>query len=98
MIPLDVFDSGWVKMAAIHIRNIPEDIHLGLKALAVSHGRSTEAEVRDILEAAVKPETRIRMGEALWNLGRKAGLTHEEVTAIESARDRTQAEPMSFDE
>jgi len=38
------------------------------------------------------------MGEALWNLGRKVGLTDEEVTAIESARNRTPAEPMSFDE
>ena len=85
-------------MAAIHIRNIPEDILQGLKALAVSHGRSTEAEVREILEAAVKPAKRIRMGEALWNLGRKVGLTDEEVTAIESARDRTPAEPISFDE
>ncbi len=85
-------------MAAIHIRNIPEDIHQGLKALAVSHGRSTEAEVRDILEAAVKPEKRIRMGEALWNLGRKVGLIDDEVAAIESAQDHTPAEPMSFDE
>jgi len=38
------------------------------------------------------------MGEALWNLGRKVGRTDEEVTATESARDRTPAEPMSFDE
>lgn len=28
------------------------------------HGRSTEAEVREILESAVKPEQRVRMGDA----------------------------------
>lgn len=82
-------------MAALHIRNIPDDIHQGLKALAHSHGRSTEAEVREILALAVKP---VRMGDALWALGREIGLTTDDVEAIDSGRDRTPAEPMSFDQ
>jgi plasmid stability protein len=81
-------------MPALHIRNIPDDVHQGLKALAVSHGRSTEAEVREILALAVKP---VRMGEALWELGREIGLTNDDITAIEAGRDRTPAEPVSFD-
>ena len=85
-------------MPALTIRNIPDDIHRGLKALAASHGQSTEAEVRSILAAAVKPETRVKMGQALWELGREIQLTKEEVAIMESARDRTPAKPMSFDE
>jgi plasmid stability protein len=85
-------------MPALTIRNIPDDIHRGLKALAASHGQSTEAEVRSILAAAVKPESRMRIGQALWELGREIQLTEEEVAIMESARDRTPAKPMSFDE
>ena len=82
-------------MPALHIRNIPDDIHQGLKALANSHGRSTEAEVREILALAVKP---VRMGEALWALGREIGLTDESIQTINDSRDRAPATPMSFDE
>lgn len=82
-------------MPALHIRNLPEDIHLGLKALAASHGRSTEAEVREILAMAVTP---LRMGDALWELGREIGLTADEVDQIDAGRDRTPAEPLSFEQ
>lgn len=85
-------------MPALTIRNIPDDIHRGLKALAASHGHSTEAEVREILAAAVKPEGRVRMGQALAAIWGPVGLTDEEAAIIDSARDRTPAEPMSFDE
>lgn len=85
-------------MPALTIRNIPDDIHQSLKALAASHGRSTEAEVREILTAAVKPEGRKRMGQALAAIWGTAGLTDEEVAIIDSARDRTPAQPFSFDE
>jgi plasmid stability protein len=81
-------------MPALHIRGIPDDIHQGLKALAASHGRSTEAEVREIIASAVKP---VRMGEALWKLGREIGLSDDDFEIIESVRDRIPAEPMSFD-
>lgn len=85
-------------MPALTIRNLSDDIHRALKARAASHGRSTEAEVRDILAAAVKPEGRKRVGQALWELGRELNLTDEDVAVIEASRDRTPAEPMSFDE
>lgn len=84
-------------MPALTIRNIPEDVHRGLKALAASHGQSTEAEVRAILAAAVKPVSRLKMGQALWELGREAGLTGDDIAAMEASRDSKPAEPLSFD-
>lgn len=36
-------------MPAVTIRNLPEATHRALKARAAKHGRSTEAEIRDII-------------------------------------------------
>jgi len=60
-------------MAAVTIRNIPEATHRALKARAAKHRRSTEAEIREIIESAVKPSSRVRLGSALAELGRKYG-------------------------
>ena len=57
-------------MAAVTIRNIPEATHHALKLRAANHSRSTEAEIRAILEEATKPKG-IGLGTALYNLGRK---------------------------
>ena len=85
-------------MQAMTIRGIPEEIQRGLKALAARHERSAEAEVRELIANAVQPEARLRLGTALWELGRAAGLTEEEAVLIDSVRDRTPAEPMKFDQ
>ncbi|HEX7361839.1 MAG TPA: hypothetical protein VF283_15215 [Bryobacteraceae bacterium] len=45
-------------MRAISIRNLPEETYRTLKLRAAQHGRSAEAEIRAILEAAVRPKTR----------------------------------------
>ena len=60
-------------VAAVTIRNLPEATHRALKAQAAKHGRSTEAEIREIIESAVRPASRIRLGTALAKLGRKYG-------------------------
>ena len=39
-------------MPAMTIRNIPEETHRAIKALAMAHGRSAEAEVRASFERA----------------------------------------------
>jgi plasmid stability protein len=85
-------------MPALTVRNIPHDIHQGLKALAARHGRSAEAEVRELIAIAVKPEGRLRMGEALAAIWQPLELTNAEIELMESLRDREPAEPMSFDE
>ncbi|MCL1961727.1 MAG: antitoxin [Desulfovibrionaceae bacterium] len=84
-------------MAVLTVRNLPDEVHRALRVRARQHGRSTEAEVRDILSTMVKPETRTRMGDELARLGRQIGLTNEEADAILSNRDRSPARPVSFE-
>lgn len=43
-------------MSAVTVRNLPEETHRALKHRAAQHGRSTEAEIRYILENAVRPK------------------------------------------
>lgn len=84
-------------MAVLTVRNLPDDVHRALRVRAAQHGRSTEAEVRDILALAVKPETRVRLGDALVALGRKIGLTNDDVEGLTQARDTTPAQPLGFE-
>lgn len=84
-------------MPAVTIRNLSEEAHRALKVRAAHHGRSTEAEMRDILEATVRPANRIRMGAALSALSRDAGLTNADFEALDQSRERTPATPMSFE-
>jgi plasmid stability protein len=78
------------------VRNLPDDVHRALRMRAARHGRSTEAEVREILSAAVKPESRLCMGDALAALGSEIGLTNEDVEALQQAADKTPSEPFRF--
>jgi plasmid stability protein len=84
-------------MASITVRNVPDEVHRALRVLAARHGRSAEAEIRDILERAVKPAKRVRLGDALAALGRKVGVTDEDLVVIDRIRDRTPAKPMKFE-
>jgi len=61
-------------MASITIRNLPDETHRALRVQAAQHGRSTEAEVREILEATVRPNQRPKLGSALAALGDKYAL------------------------
>ena len=80
-------------MAILTVRNLPEEVHRALRMRAARHGRSTEAEVRAILEEAVKAEGRVKLGSLLVQIGRDAKLTDEEVALFER-RDKTPAQPM----
>jgi plasmid stability protein len=84
-------------MAMLTVRNLPDDVHRALRVQAALHGHSTEAEVREILAVAVKPEARVRLGDALAALGRKIGLTNEDFDAFNQVRDKTPAQPLSFE-
>ena len=84
-------------MASITIRNVPDDVHRALRVRAAQHGRSAEAEIRQILEQVVKPPKRVRLGDALAALGRKVGLTDKDIAVIENMRDKSPAEPMKFE-
>ncbi len=81
-------------MAAVTIRNLPDEVHRALKVRAAQHNRSAEAEIRAILEAAVRPADRVRVGSALAERSRALGLGNDDVEALEAGRDRRAAEPM----
>ncbi len=87
-------------MAAVTIRNLSEEAHRALKIRATQHNRSAEAEMRAILEAAVRPEGRLLLGTALSDASRKMGLTNSDIEALEQTleqvHDRGPAEPMTF--
>jgi len=78
-------------MARLTIRNLPDSVHHALRVRAVQHGRSIEAEVQEILANAVNPQTRVRMGDALAELGRKIGLTNEDFEVFDEVRDNLTA-------
>jgi plasmid stability protein len=84
-------------MPAVTIRNLSEATHRALKVRAAQNGRSTEAEMRDILEAAVRPADRLRLGSALSEMSHKIGLTNADVEALEKSRDQRPAEPLRFE-
>jgi plasmid stability protein len=60
-------------MPSVSIRNLPEETHRALKHRAKEHGTSTEAEIRAILEEAVRPAHRILLGSELEALGKRFG-------------------------
>lgn len=84
-------------MAAVTIRNLSDETHRALKLRAARHGRSTEAEMRAILEEAARPVDRVRLGSAMAERSRRIGLTNEDVEALTEGRDRRPAEPMRFE-
>ena len=81
-------------MATVTVRNLPEAVHRALRVRAATHARSTEAEIRDILETTVCPPQRLRLGTALAELGRCTQLTDEDIAALAQVRDKTPAEPV----
>jgi len=79
-------------MKSVTIRNLSEETHRALRLRAAMHQRSTEAEIRCILENAVRPEGRVKLGSLLAGIGREVGgIEFEEV------RDKTPAKPLSFE-
>ncbi|EPE93973.1 FitA-like ribbon-helix-helix domain-containing protein [Rhizobium grahamii] len=84
-------------MASVTVRNLPDEVHRALRVRAAMHGRSTEAEIRDILETIVRPPERVKLGSLLASIARDAGgLTDAEAEHFHQLRDKTPAEPMSF--
>ncbi|ANG99421.1 MULTISPECIES: FitA-like ribbon-helix-helix domain-containing protein [Brucella] len=85
-------------MANVTVRNLPDAVHRALRVRAAHHGRSTEAEIREILETAARPPQRVKLGSLLASIAREAGgLTDEEHAVFDSVRDKTPAEPMRFE-
>ncbi|MGC8518570.1 MAG: FitA-like ribbon-helix-helix domain-containing protein [Steroidobacteraceae bacterium] len=85
-------------MPSITIRNVPDEVHRAIRVRAALHGRSAEAELRDILEKAAKPEGRLKLGSLLVSIAREAGgLTDAQAEHFEQLRDKTPSVPMRFE-
>ena len=52
-------------MTVLMVFNLRDEVHRALRLRAVGSGRSTEAEVRDTLACAVRPDDRLFLGDAL---------------------------------
>jgi plasmid stability protein len=76
-------------MAAIRVRKLSPETHRALQLRAARHGRSTEAEARMILDEAVRPRERLKLGSALAAFGRSVGGLD-----LDISRDPIPAEPI----
>jgi plasmid stability protein len=78
-------------MPAVTVRNLPVEVHRALKLRAARNARSTEAEIRVILEEAVSPKTRLRIGSELAAFGERYGGIE-----LDFKRDLRPIEPAEF--
>jgi plasmid stability protein len=78
-------------LAQIIVRQLPDEVHRALKARASAHGRSTEAEARDILARAVMPDGSPKVGELLADIWKGADLSD-----VSFERDKTPHEPLDI--
>jgi antitoxin FitA len=76
---------------------LPDEAHRALQLRAARRNRSTEAAMRAIREAALRPEGRLWLATALRQIGLKCDITQADIEAVEQARERRPAEPMTFD-
>lgn len=78
-------------MVAMSVRNLSPATHRAIKARAKRNGRSVEAEVRAILDAAVRAPGDVGLGQRLVAIGREAG-----GDGIVIDRDRGSREPLDL--
>lgn len=84
-------------MANLTIRNLPDEVHRALRMRAKHHGRSTEAEIRAILERATQPSQRIKLGSLLNSIAQEAGgLNDTEVETFNQLRHKAPSKPIVF--
>ncbi len=79
-------------MPSITVRNLTTELHRALRVRASMAGRSAEAEVRLILENAVRPGGRLLLGTLLAEIGREVGGVD-----LNIQRETVPSEPLSFE-
>lgn len=84
-------------MAMLTVRNLPDEVHRALRVRAAQHGQSMEAEVRQILESAISPRGRVKLGSLLADVGRQARLSDKEFAVFAQVRDKAPSRPVSFE-
>jgi len=84
-------------MRTVTVRNVPDAVHRAIKTRAIQHARSTEAEIRHILEQAAQPAGRLKLGSLIASIAQEAGgLSDAECAFLNNIRSKTPAEPMEF--
>ncbi len=83
-------------MSMLTIRNLPDEVHRALRAQAKACGRSTEAQVRALLTAAVMPTNRVLIGDAFMAMAKKAGYGNEDVDALNACIRLQPAQPLDL--
>ena len=84
-------------MAMLTVRNVTDEVHRALRVRAAQRGHSMEAEMREILESAVSPQGRMKLGSLLANMGRRAKPGDEEFAVFEQVRSKDPARPVKFE-
>ena len=79
-------------MPVVTVRKLSEETHRALKQRAAQHGRRTEAEIREILDATVRPGKRVKIGSELAALGKRFGWPD-----LNATRDPAPTEPAVFE-
>ena len=84
-------------MPTVTVRNLPAEVHRALRVRAAGHGRSTEAEIREILARAVQVEGRVRVGSELRHYSEAIGAEAVGGVELELLRDPAPIEPAVFE-
>ena len=79
-------------MANLTVRNLSEEVHRALRMRAARHGRSTEAEVRIIIEETVRPPKRLKIGSEIHRIAHEVGGIDE----LELSRRRSEIRGADF--
>ena len=72
---------------------LSEETYHALESRAIRYGRSTEAEIQEILDAAVRPAECVKLGSTLAAIGCEFGGVDLAVQ-----RDKTVKDPIAFDD
>jgi antitoxin FitA len=80
-------------MPSLTVRNLPEETHRALRVRAARHGRSTEAEVRVILEETVRPPARLKIGSEIHRIAEEVG----GMDYLDISRERRQIKGADFE-
>ena len=78
-------------MPNVTVRNLPVGVHNAIKARALLAGRSTEAEIRFILERAVMPTQSNNLNIAFTKFRQQTGGVD-----LPDLRDKTFSKPVDF--
>lgn len=80
-------------MPTLTVRNLTEETHRALRVRAARHGRSTEAEVRVILDETVRPVQRLKIGSEIRRIASEVGNMDD----IEVSRRRSRIRGADFE-